>query len=515
MRNDPTRRIIVNTIAQYAKAIVNIGLSLYSTRLILDALSISDYGIYAVVGGVVAMLGFITNGLVVTTQRYISFYHGRGEQSFVGKVFTNSLFLHIVFGLAIGLVLLLLKGWLFDGVLNIPPQRVETAGNVYLITIAMLFITIVTAPFKALFIARENIVYVSAVEVCDGIIKLLFAIALTFVTADRLMVYAFMMCSIQALNFMAFATYGRIRFEECRIRIRRCDIAGDIIRQLMGFAGWTIYSMGTLAAKNQGMAIVINHFLGTIANAAYGVAAQVDAAIMFVSSSIINAMNPQIMMAEGSGDRKRVLMLAGQESKYSTILLSIAAIPVLAELPELLSFWLKEVPENTVMFCAFALATCLVDQMTIGLNTVNRAQGKIGLYTFVMFTPKLLCLPICWWLLHAGYSLASALWTILIVEAVTSAARIPFLKVTAGLSITRYLRQSVLPVVPLIGGLLLFSWGCTRLMQFPFRFLLTIPLSVAFGLIVAWTFSLQRDERQYILKMLNAQCSMHNRAAHR
>ncbi|MBQ1656985.1 MAG: potassium/proton antiporter [Rhodocyclaceae bacterium] len=191
MRNDPTRRIIVNTIAQYAKAIVNIGLSLYSTRLILDALSISDYGIYAVVGGVVAMLGFITNGLVVTTQRYISFYHGRGEQSFVGKVFTNSLFLHIVFGLAIGLVLLLLKDWLFDGVLNIPVQRVETAGNVYLITIAMLFITIVTAPFKALFIARENIVYVSAVEVCDGIIKLLFAIALTFVTADRLMVYAF------------------------------------------------------------------------------------------------------------------------------------------------------------------------------------------------------------------------------------------------------------------------------------------------------------------------------------
>ena len=134
---DSTKRIIVNTIAQYAKAIINIGLSLYSTRLILDALSISDYGIYAVVGGVVAMLGFITNGLVVTTQRYISFYHGRGEQSFVGKVFTNSLFLHIVFGLAIGLVLLLLKGWLFGGVLNIPaaaqpstrPLNISTNGR--------------------------------------------------------------------------------------------------------------------------------------------------------------------------------------------------------------------------------------------------------------------------------------------------------------------------------------------------------------------------------------------------
>lgn len=499
-----TNRIIVNTAAQYGKAIINIGLSLYSTRLILDALSISDYGIYAVVGGVVAMLGFITNGLVVTTQRYISFYHGRGDRSYVSQVFTNSLFLHILFGMAIGLVLIFLKGWLFGGVLNIPPARMETAGNVYLITIAMLFITIVTAPFKALFIARENIVFISVVEVCDGIIKLLFAIALTYVTADRLMVYAFLMCTIQALNFLAYTTYGRVRFEECRLRIRRSDISGDIVRQLMGFAGWTIYSMGTLAARNQGMAIVINHFIGTVANAAYGVAAQVDAAIMFVSSSIINAMNPQIMKAEGGGDRKRVLMLAGQESKYSAILLSLAAIPVLSELPGILSVWLKEVPENTVLFCSFALATCLVDQTTIGLNAVNRAQGKIGLYTFLMFTPKLLCLPISWWLLSTGHALASALWAILIIEAVTSVARIPFLKVTAGLNISDYLRYTVWPLLPLITVMALSSWGCTRLLHFPFRFMLTIPLSVIIGMMAAWTFSLRATERQYIVNLMKS-----------
>ena len=307
---EPTKRIIVNTIAQYTKAIVNIGLSLYSTRLILDALSISDYGVYAVVGGVVAMLGFITNSLVITTQRFVSFYHGRGDTAYVGKIFNHSLLLHVVFGLAIAAILFSLKGWLFGGVLNIPPLRVETAGYVYYITIAMLFVTILTAPFKAMFIACENIVYVSVVEVCDGILKLLFAIALAFVSADRLLVYALMMCGIQLLNFMAFSIYGRLRFEECRLTLRRCDIKGDILRQLMGFAGWTIYSMGTLTARNQGIAIVINHFVGTVANAAYGVAAQVNAAIFFVSSSIVNAMNPQIMKAEGEGNRQRVLRLA-------------------------------------------------------------------------------------------------------------------------------------------------------------------------------------------------------------
>lgn len=497
---EPAKRIIVNTLAQYSKAVINIGLSLYSTRLILLALDISDFGIYSVIAGVVAMLGFITNSLVITTQRFISFYHGRGDHAYVSKIFNNSLLLHVVFGLIIAAILVILKGWLFGDVLNIPPTRIETAGKVYFITIAILFVTISTAPFKALFIARENIVYISVVEVCDGIIKLLFAIALTYVSADRLLVYAMMMCCIQILNFLAFAIYGRMRFEECSLTIHRHDISRDILSKLMGFAGWTIYSMGTLTARNQGTAIIINHFVGTIANAAYGVAAQVNAAIFFVSSSIINAMNPQIMKAEGEGNRQRVLKLAGQESKYSTILLALAAIPILVELPNILSVWLKEVPENTAMFCTFTLITCLVDQMTIGLNAVNRAQGKIGLYTLVMFTPKLLCLPIGWWLLQKGHSLASIMWAILIVEAITAIARLPYLKFSAGLDIAGFLHQSILPVVPVSGALAAFSWGCTQVMHFPFRFLVTIALSVLFGVVVVWRFTLNIDERHFIKK---------------
>ncbi len=501
---DATKRIIVNTGAQYTKAIINIGLSLYSTRLILDALSISDYGIYAVVGGVVAMLGFITNALVITTQRYISFYHGRGNKPYVSKVFTNSFLLHIIFGIVIGLILFSLKGWLFKDVLNIPLLRLETAESVYYLTIIILFVTVVAAPFKALFIARENIVYVSVVEVCDGVIKLLFAIVLSFISSDRLMAYAFMMLAIQMLNLLAFSVYARMRFEECRLAIRRKNISADIIRQLIGFAGWTTYGAGALAARTQGTAVIINHFAGTVANAAYGVAAQINSAIFFVSSSIVNAMNPQIMKAEGGGDRKHVLLLAGQESKYSAILLSLASIPILVELPDILSLWLKEVPENTAMFCTFTLLMCLVDQFTIGLNAVNQAQGKIGLYSFLMFTPKLLCLPVAWWLLHAGYSLKSVMWALLIVEAIVAAVRIPFMKSTAGLCITDYMRHAILPVLPLIATLLLFNWCCTQLLHFPFRFLVSIPTSILLGLVVAWSFTLTQAERLYISNLIKS-----------
>ena len=501
---DPTKRIIVNTIAQYAKAVINIGLSLYSTRLILDALSISDFGIYAVVSGVVAMLGFISNSLIISTQRFISFYHGRGDRGFVGKIFSNSLLLHLIFSLVIAVALVMLKGWLFGGVLNIPPSRIETAGNVYYVTIAILVIAVNTSPFKALFIARENIVYVSVVEVLDGLFKFAFAIILTFIAADRLMVYALMMCAIQMFNFLAFSIYGHIQFEECSMVIRRRDIDGSIQKQLMGFTGWTIYSMGTHAAKTQGVAVIINHFLGTVANAAYGVAAQVNAAIFFVSSSIVNAMNPQIMKAEGEGDRQRVLSLAGQESKYSTILLSLAAIPILIELPAILSVWLKEVPEDTTMFCTFTLCACLADQLTIGLNAVNRAQGKIALYTFLMFTPKLFCLPIGWWLLQSGRPAVSVMWVVLGLELVTAIARIPYLKVSAGLDVTTFLRQSLLPVVPLVTALLAVGWICVQMLHFPYRFVVSIPLSVLFGLAVGWRFSLRTEERQYITKFVKS-----------
>lgn len=501
---DSTKRIIVNTAAQYAKAVINTCLALFSTRLVLDALTVADFGIYALVAGVVSMLGFITNALVITTQRYISFYHGRGDIGYVKKLFSNSLLLHILLSLTIAGILVAIKGWLFDSVLTIDPSRIDTAINVYYITTFILFVTILMAPFKALFIARENIVFISVVEICDSVIKLLLVIGLAYIDADKLLVYAFMMASIQLLNLLVFSSYAKLRFTECSLTVRRRDVDRQAMAQLVGFAGWTTYGAGALAARNQGINIIINHFAGTVANAAYGVAAQVNAAIFFVSSSIVNAMNPQIMQAEGEGDRQRVLKLAGQESKYSAILLSIAAIPMLFEMPTILSLWLKEVPENTAMFCTFTLASCLVDQFTIGLNAVNQAQGKIGTYSMLMFTPKLIVLPIAWWLLQTGWSLVSVMWAYIIVEAIVAAIRIPFMKATAGLDVSAYIRHTVLPLLPLIATMMLVSWACTQSLHFPFRFLFSIPSSIILGLIVAWSFTLTQAEQLYITTLVKS-----------
>lgn len=499
---EPVRRIIINTAAQYVKALINIGLSLYSTRLILDALTIPDYGVYSVVAGVVAMLGFVTNALVITTQRYISYYHGARNPAYVRRVFTNSLFLHILIGLALAAVLYLCKGWLMENVLNILPERKAVAGHVYEVTIAMLFITIVMAPFKALFIARENIVYISVVEVLDGVLKFFLAIGLTYVSADKLLFYALMMSAILLFNLLTFAGYALWRFEECSIVIRRKSIDRACLRMLLGFAGWTTYGMGVVAARNQGIAVVFNHFMGTVINAAYGIAFQVYGAVAFVATSVLNAMNPQIMKAEGAGDRHKMLLLAEMESKYSAALMSLVAIPLIVEMPVLLGLWLKEVPEHTVMFCRFVLIAFLCDQTTYGLNTANQALGRIRNYTLLMYTPKLLMMPFVWWMVSSGEAPRSVMLFYVGIELLVALIRIPYMKYTAGLSMRHYCRHVLLPLTPLVLVLYALGAACVQWCDASLRFVLTFAVSVSGGLLTAWFLTLESGERQYVRNLV-------------
>lgn len=500
---DSAKRIMVNTAAQYAKALVNICLSLYSTRLVLSALNVSDYGIYSVVAGLVAMLGFITNALVVTTQRYVSYSYGGGDKLFVKKLFTNSLFMHLIIGLGLAAALLLPQGWLMNHVLNIESGRLHTASVVYVIMVFMLFVTVATAPFKALFIAHENIVYISLVEVCDGVLKLLLAVYLTSATTDRLLLYACMMALILVVNFLAFVLYAKSHFEECSVLIRFGDIDKGVLSRLAGFAGWTTYGTGAVSVRNQGMAVVLNHFFGTAVNAAYGIAFQVHSAVAFLSTSIINAMNPQIMKAEGQGDRRRAMTLAERESKYSTLLLSLIVIPLIMEMPSVLEFWLKEVPADSVMFCRFVLLVFLCDQMTYGLHSLNQAMGRIRVYTLCAYTPKLLTLPVIWCVFCRQGSIQTALSVYLAVELLVSLFRLPYMMVTAGLDAPRFVRRVIFPLMFSCAVQVAAGGACSLWFQAA-PFWANVAMIVLTGVCVVWFVILDASERAMLSLFVNA-----------
>lgn len=497
-----SQRIVVNTAAQYTRTIINVCLSLYSTRLILAALGKTDFGIFSVVAGVVAMLAFMTNALVSTTQRYLSFHHGKGDKEALSRVFGNSMLLHIVIGIGTLVVMGALTYPILFSLLKIEAGREMAAVAVYLSAVVMLMLTFLTAPFRALFIARENIVYISVIDVLDGILRLLIAIFLTYmVSYDKLVSYAVLLIGISVFNLMAFAIYALKHFEECHIP-KWSEWDNGFIRDLSGFAGWTIYSTGCIVARTQGIAIILNRIFGSAINAAYGIALQVTGAINFVAQSILNAMSPQIIKAEGGGEREKMLYLSETASKYATLLMGLVAIPLIVEMPAILQFWLKEVPDHAVMFCRFVLIASICDQTTIGLGVANQAIGNIRDYSLVVNTIKVLTLPVAWLCLYFGLPVESVMWSYVGIEILCALTRLPFLKITGGLQIGHFIihvfGHSFFPLCIMTAVCL----AMVRWVEIPYRFLLTIIVSILIGCVAIWFTAINQTEKNIILKAL-------------
>ena len=496
------KRIVINTLAQHTRAIINTCLSLYSTRLVLRALGQSDYGIYSLVAGVVTMLAFLTGALVITTQRQLSFYHGRGNIEDVKSMFSSSLLLHIIFGIAIAVILLAITPFIFDSLLDIDPARIPTARGVYYMAILSLVIVFFTAPYKALFIAREEIVYISAVDIIDGVLKLAFALSLPFITYDRLMAYACAIAGIQTFHFLALSLWAVSHFKESTLLpklnlVRRC-----FLKELTGFATWTVYSTGCVIGRTQGVAIILNRFFGTIVNSSYGIAQQVYHSIAFISQAVTNAMSPQIVKAEGTGNRQRMLHLAELSSKYNFLMLSTVVIPLSFEIPEVLKLWLGDVPPHAVTLCRFVILSALCDQITFGLGTANQAIGRIRNYSLVVNTIKVLTLPVFWLCLHMGYEIGQAMWAYIGFEILCAMVRLPFLKVTAGLSIRHFVSHVFARVALPLLFIAAACWFMVTYVNIPFRFLLTGIVSVVVAGITSWLFALEDTERHTAVQMI-------------
>jgi O-antigen/teichoic acid export membrane protein len=462
----------------------------------------TDYGIYSVVAGVVAMLSFMTNALVSTTQRYLSFNHGTGDKTKIYHVFGNSLLLHIALSIGLLVILGLLTRPIIYGVLNIESGREFAAVVVYGSATLMLMLSFITAPFRALFIARENIVYISIIDVLDGVLKLLIAIFLLHVSSyDTLITYSVLLIGIGLFNLLAFAVYALRHFDECHLP-RWHEWDKQFIFDLSSFAGWTIYSTGCIIARTQGIAIILNRIFGSVINAAYGIAQQVTGAINFVAQSVLNAMSPQIVKAEGSNERERMIRLSELASKYATLLMAIIVIPLVFEMPQILRFWLQDIPDNTVMFCRFVLLAAVCDQMTIGLGIANQAIGKIRNYSLVINTIKVLTLPAAWLCLHMGLPVVSTMYCYLLAEIICALARLPFLKVTAGLSIKSFVLNVFVRILPTLVAVTACSYAIIRFIDMPYRFLITILVGILVGSITTFLLSMSDAERRTALNML-------------
>lgn len=372
-------RIVKNTWYLYAKMCITVFISLYTTRLILASLGPSDFGIFTVVGGAIAMLGFLNSTLANATQRFMSYSIGVGDEERERRIFNISVVLHVGIAL-VTLVLLLVAMWpLFGGILDIDTGRVNAAKIVYLCLIFSAMLTVINVPYEAVMNAHENMLYYSIVGVFESLMKLGIAFLCVHTSKDKLIVYGVLMAIVPLITLSVMKVYCHRHYSECVLSPRKYW-DGKIAGQILSFSGWNFLTAISSLFTAQGIGLVLNHFFGTLLNATQGIANQINGYMSVFSEHLMKSMNPVIVKKAGSGEISSMNKVTIAGCKYSTYLILFFSIPCMLEMPFVLKVWLKDVPDWAVLFCTLQLVQTIVVQMARAAATAVYAEGDIKGY---------------------------------------------------------------------------------------------------------------------------------------
>ncbi|MDA3892753.1 MAG: hypothetical protein PF517_13915 [Salinivirgaceae bacterium] len=371
-----TNRVIKNTGILYVKMGITMFISLYATRVVLNALGASDFGVFAVVGGAIAMLTFLNSAMAAATQRFMSFAQGENNIIKQKQIFNVSVLLHFAIGLCVVIGLLAVQPFTFNKILNIDADRIFAATRVYQFMVVSTFFTIVTVPYDAVLNAHENMLYYAIVGIIEALLKLGTALFVAYTMADKLIVYGGLMASITIFILIIMRIYCHKNYEECTYAPKRYYNKA-ILKDMAGFAGWNFLGSASSMISGYGSGLILNHFFGTILNAANGVAGQINGQLLVFSNTMQKALNPVIAKSEGAGQREYMIKATLSGSKMSFLMFAFFGIPFIIEAPYILQLWLKNVPDWAVLFCRLAIVFTLTEQLTRTLATAIASVGFI------------------------------------------------------------------------------------------------------------------------------------------
>ena len=412
-------------------------ISLLSVRIVLGALGAQDYGLYNLIAGVIALLSFLNGAMVVSTQRYLSVCLGARDDLQLGAIFNTSFTIHLFLGGFLMILLEILGIFLFDGFLNISADKIIVARTIYQLMIVSTIITVIGAPFNALINAHEDMWFFSIIDVSSSFLKLASACYLLITSYNPLIIYSVLNVLIIITQFSVKYLWCRKRYIESKLRIIKA-YNKPLFKEMVGYIGWNTLGAAAITIRNQGVAVVLNLFFGTALNAAYGVANQVNAQLMYFSQVMLASLSPQIMKSKGEGNRQRMIELSLFASKFSFFLSASLAIPVLIELPLIFNIWLKVVPEYSIIFCRLIICLFLIMQIYAGLVRTLQAEGKIKSYQITIFIVLILPIVIGYIIFSNNYPPYAILIVSIIFQIVAFMATLYYCKIYVGLNISNY-----------------------------------------------------------------------------
>ena len=442
--SENNKRIAKNTILLYFRMLLLMLVSLYTSRVVLNALGVEDYGIYNVVGGVVAMFSVISGSLSAAISRFITFELGKDNSEPLKKVFSMAVTIQIVMALAVLIIAETLGLWFLNFKMVIPSQRLLAANIVFHFSILTFIINLLAVPYNAAIIAHEKMSAFAYISIVEAILKLLVAYLIVVSPIDNLVFYAILMCSVAFIIRFVYGFYCKRHFEECTYHFVK---DGTLLRKMLGFSGWNFFGALAAVLRDQGVNIVINLFAGPSVNAARGISVQVNSAVNSFVSNFMTAINPQITKSYASGNTGYTEQLVIQGARFSFYLLLVLTLPIFLNVDYVLYLWLGTVPKYTNMFVCLSLIFAISECLSYPLITTLLAIGKIKKYQVIVGGIIMLNLPLSYFFLSIGYSPTSVLVVAIVLSQCCLIVRLYLLYSYISFNVWVYLKKVYMNVL--------------------------------------------------------------------
>lgn len=497
-QQENTKRIAKNTLMLYGRMLFSMLVSLYTSRVVLQALGVEDYGIYNVVGGVVAMFSIVSNSLSSSVSRFLTFELGKGDTDGLKRVFSTSLSIQLVLA---GIIVVLAETiglWFLNTHMTIPANRLYAANWVFHASVLTFVINLLSVPFSASIVSHERMSAFAYIGILDVVLRLLIVLFIAYsgLGFDRLIIYALLLVGVVCIMQAIYWRYCTRHFEECRLKLS-FDV--DYWKEMSSFAGWNFIGCTAGLLKDQGVNILLNLFLGPIINAARGIANTVNNVLSSFAGNFMTALNPQITKSYAAGDYSYMFSLVERGSRFSYYILLLFALPMLFEADFVLTLWLNHYPSHTVNFVRLILLVTMCDILSNTLINLQNATGKIRNYQLAVGGMLLMNFPLSYICLKIGFQPESTLIVALIVAVACLFLRLLFLRKMVGLSIRRYLHKvcgNVMCVT--LAAAVLPTLLYLQMADGVLRFLLMCMLTALCSATAIYFIGCSRNERDFI-----------------
>ena len=492
------KRIAKNTLLLYVRMLFLMVVSLFTSRVILNTLGVEDFGIYNVVGGIVAMFTIISGSLTSAISRFLTFELGKGDKEKLKTIFSTSV--NIQLGLSAIIILIgeIVGIWFLNNQMNIPAERMMAANYILQCSLGIFVLNLLSVPYNASIIAHEKMGAYAYISILDIVLKLAVAYAIMLSPFDRLISYGVLLLAESIFIRLIYGLYSKRNFEECTYHL---IYDKEVLRKMVSFAGWNFLGVTAGTLNTQGVNILMNVYFGVAVNAARGIAVQASAAISQFVQSFTTAVNPQITKSYAAGDMTYMHTLVCQSSKFSAYLFILMAIPLSVETPQIFEIWLKNPPEYAVLFFRLSLLGTLMDSvLSNSLMTAIFATGDIKKYQVYVTICGGTVFPLTWLAYLMGASPDSTYIIYFIIYCVVLYVRLYVIQQKVHLQIKEYARRVLVKFIPVAVLSFLVPISIAYLMPASFgRILITTIVSVVITCALIYSIGLTIGERNMVM----------------